>query len=310
MNTCFITGGAGFIAWHLTKKLLDLGYRVISIDKKQGRNLYFDNPNYIFICLDINSCDYDYIFDNYNIDIVFHLAANSDIKLSQPDIELNDTFLTTYRLLETCRKKRINKFVFASSSAINGIFRDGNIIEKINMPISFYGSAKLASEAFISAYSYYYDLMAYILRFPNVVGGYATHGILFDLIKQIKNNPNELIVLGNGSQNKPYMHVSDLVDALLYILDNSYYQLNIYNISTEGRCTVGEIARKIINKYNRLFFKNIEITYTSSEPYGWKGDCPGYYLDYKPLGDLGWKGAKYNCEAAIDKAIEEIWQEY
>lgn len=275
-----VTGGAGFIGYHLVQKLRE-SHDVTVIDKRNGINASM-----------LTDDDLD------GIECIFHLAANSDISNGFRGVEFSDTFYTTFYLLSLCSDLGIKQFVFASSSAIYGE-HDKPITEDTAplQPISHYGAAKLASEAFISSFAYQYGIQSWILRFPNVVGDHATHGVLLDLLRKHKENPDRLEVLGDGSQLKPYIHVSELVEAMIFIWMNAKEPLNVYNISGVGRTSVKEIAEMITDK---------EIVYTGGE--AWKGDCKQYLYDTSKLRKLGWM-PKINSNAAIERAIKEIWEQ-
>ncbi len=168
------------------------------------------------------------------------MAANSDIRagVADPDVDFRDTFHTTYNLLRLMREHKIPRLAFASTSAIYGDLKQ-KLTEDIGplFPISNYGAMKLASEAAISAAAESFLERAWIFRFPNVVGSRATHGAIFDFIHKLKKNPAELEVLGDGTQEKPYFHVADLIEAMLFITDNAKDKLNFFNIGTSDTMT-------------------------------------------------------------------------
>ena len=141
------------------------------------------------------------------ISCVWHLAANSDIAagVADPSIDLRDTFLTTFHTLQIMREFDIPRIVFASTSAIYGS-HSGLLVEETGplFPISSYGAMKLASEASISASVESCLQQAWICRFPNVIGPRATHGIIYDLLRKLAKSPQDLEVLGDGTQQKPF----------------------------------------------------------------------------------------------------------
>lgn len=282
-----ITGSEGFIGSHLMQRIECIS---VGIDRKNGFEI-LDNEKLTEL------------FNEYEFDTVFHFAANSDISTGDPAIELRDTFQTTIALLEQCRKHNVKQFIFASSSAIYGNTSD-LIMENYGplKPISHYGAAKLASEAFIHSYAEQYGIQAFILRFPNVVGDNATHGVVLDLIKKLIANPIRLEVLGTGEQLKPYIHVDELIDAILFVWKHAKELVNVYNISGVGRSSVKEIAEMIVEHSGY----NAEIVYTGKS---WPGDCPEYKFNIQKLIHLGWM-PKINSNLAISKAIESLWKQY
>src|SRR6476620_4487837 len=250
-----VTGVAGFIGSHLTDRLLQLGNRVIGIDNfSRGTrgNLAGSllDPAFQFFERDLSDLSsLREILSSFEIDTVWHMVANSDIGagVTDPNVDLKDTFLSTFNLLLAMRDARIRKIAFASTSAVYGV-HDQTLEENTGplFPISNYGAMKLASEALISAAVESYLERAWIFRFPNVIGARATHGIIFDLLTKLRRKPADLEVLGDGTQQKPYLHVSELVQAMLWIYEHASDALNWCNIGPpdEGT-TVKSIAEAV-----------------------------------------------------------------
>lgn len=304
-----VTGGAGFIGSHLIDLLLRNGHFVVAIDnmslgKKENIEHNLFNRNFIFHeCEILDSVKLNNIFNQYFFDVVFHMAANSDIALSHenPDIDLENTFLTTYNVLKAMKEHNVKQIVFASTSAIYGevkvkIFEDLGPL----FPLSHYGAAKLASEAFISSFVENYNLKAWIIRFPNVVGKRATHGVIFDFINKLKKNPKELEILGNGNQNKPYLHVRDLVEAMVFIWEHTDDKINYYNVGVETRTTVKKIAEIVCEEMGL----NPAFKFTGGDR-GWIGDVPEFIYSLEKVHNLGWH-AKMTSDEAVKKAVIEI----
>jgi UDP-glucose 4-epimerase len=264
MKTILLTGGAGFIGTNLTKRLLNDGYRVICIDslvlgKKENILQFLDNRNYKFHELDISvKQNLTNILADITVDCVFHLAANSDIQLSgqDPAADYRRTFLTSIAVLEYMREQNIKKLFFSSSGAVYGE-KPGQILTEDTplSPISYYGGSKMASEAFISSYAHMNDIDATIFRFPNVIGPYLTHGVIFDFIKKLRKDPAKLDILGDGTQNKSYIYVEDLIDAISLVVWNDEKGVNIFNVGGNGSTTVKEIADMVCAK---LGLKNVQ----------------------------------------------------
>jgi UDP-glucose 4-epimerase len=194
----------------------------------------------------------------------------------------------------------VKKLFFASTSAIYGETLD-NLYENYGplQPVSNYGAGKLASEAFISAFSSTYNIQTWITRFPNVVGERFTHGVIYDFIKKLKANPNELEVLGNGEQNKPYLYVKDLVEGILFVCNNSHERFNVYNLGSNTRTKVKEIAQMVIEELGL----NATIRYTGGDR-GWVGDVPEFKYDLSKINQLGWE-AKINSNDSVRIAIQK-----
>ena len=196
----------------------------------------------------------------------------------------------------------VKKILFASTGAIFGDREESLKEESVALPESLYGASKLASEAFIHAFSGLYDLQAWICRFPNVVGDRSTPGIIFDLLGKLDRDPANLEVLGDGKQSKPYMYVHELIQALLYIFENADEKINIFNIGPSDQTSVAEIAQLVLEGYGA----KQGIMYTGGTQ-GWKGDVPRYEYDTQKLQKLGWGPPTTSFEAvrlAVRKIIE------
>lgn len=253
-----VTGGAGFIGSHLCTELLKQGNQVVCLDNFElgsRENLMdiLDNSQFTLIDEDASNISVlDSLLDKMQIEMVFHLAANSDIQKSavSPEIDFRNTFSTSYSVLEAMRRNRVKKLFFASTSAVYGEKTNIKLSEDMGAlsPISYYGGAKLASEAFISSYAYMNDFDVTIFRFPNVIGPRLTHGVIFDFIRKLKKDHTRLQILGDGKQKKPYLYVFDLIDAILKVSLSGDEGVNIYNIGVENATTVKEIADMVCEK--------------------------------------------------------------
>ena len=168
------------------------------------------------------------------------------------------------------------------------------------LPVSNYGAMKLASEGSITAALERFLERVWICRFPNVIGSRATHGVIFDLLKKLRANPAELEVLGDGTQEKPYLHVSELVDAMLFLFERGRERLNCYNIAPEiGATTVRFIAGAVV----RAAAPGAKIRYTGGLR-GWVGDVPRFLYSTEKLKSLGWS-PKLSSNQAVELAIRE-----
>jgi UDP-glucose 4-epimerase len=305
-----VTGGAGFIGINLIEQLLNKGHRVLCLDNyslgcKNDILLFRQNPNFIFYEIDISSVQM--LFDvtkDYQIDCIFHLAANSDIQRSaeNPDLDYRNTFLTSYSVLELMRRKKIKKMFFSSTSAVYGEQPGIKISETDSLaPISYYGGAKMAAEAFISSYAYMNDFNITIFRFPNVIGPRLTHGVVFDFIEKLRENSKVLEILGDGTQSKPYIYVDDLIEVMLMVVFSNDKGVNIYNIGVEGVTSVREIADMVCAKLN---LRGISYHFTGGDR-GWKGDVPAFQYDVSKIKQRGWS-AQYNSNQAVQAALDDI----
>ena len=306
-----VAGGAGFIGSHLCDALLSKNNTVIVADKliMGSKNIEHlsQNTNFKFYEMELADQDnVDKLFGDNKIDIVYHMAANSDIQKSANDtsIDFNDTLLTTRVLLESMRKNNVKNIFFASTSAVYGEMPDIVLNEETGglKPVSYYGGAKLASEALISSYVSMCDMNAVIFRFPNVIGPRLTHGVVYDFVKKLRNNPKELEILGNGTQCKPYIYVTDLVNAIVKLTEQFEPGVEIFNISVMSEGTsVTHIAEIVVDV---LGLSDVEFKYTGGDR-GWKGDVPRFKYDISKVLATGWK-PEYTSDEAVRKAAQSL----
>lgn len=297
-----VTGGAGFIGCHVCERLIAEGHEVVAADNlmlgSRANLAAVENAaGFAFVELDVsNMAALDALFADRELDCVFHLAANSDIARSHadPSTDYVNTLATTWSVLEAMRRHQVGQIVFASTSAIYGE-ADGPIREDHGplMPISHYGAAKLASEAFISSYGENYGIQSWMARFPNVVGDRATHGAIYDFVGRLRKNPARLDVLGNGEQIKPYLHVDDLVDALFVAWAGFAGRTNFFNVGGPTRCSVRRMAEIAVEESGHP----AEIVYGGGDR-GWIGDVPRAEYDTGLIGSLGWS-PRLDSEAAV-----------
>jgi UDP-glucose 4-epimerase len=320
MSNILVAGGAGFIGSHLVDKLLEEGNNVIVADKlvfgKRNIQHLLDDKElnlsgrfkfYQMELADVQNTDI--LFNENRIDMVYHLAANSDIQKGgkEPSIDWNDTMCTTRALLESMRKSNVRKLFFASTSAIYGEILDKALNETTGglKPVSYYGGAKLASEALISSYTAMCDMDVVIFRFPNVIGPRLTHGVIHDFIEKLKKNPKSLEILGNGSQCKPYIYVIDLVDVITRLTREWKLGEEVYNISVNsGGTTVTRIAEIICEE---LELRNVDFHYTGGDR-GWKGDVPRFKYDISKVLATGWV-PKHTSEEAVRQTVRDTLSE-
>jgi len=303
-----ITGGAGFIGSHLADALLAAGHRVTAVDDLScGREANIDHlgghPQFQFLKLDV--CDepaLSEVFANGSFATVFHMVANSDIQAgaNQLDLDLNRTFLTTFAVLRAMKQFGVRQLVFASTSAVYGELA-GPLREDAGplFPISFYGAAKLASEAFVSAWVGNFGIQAWIARFPNVVGERTTHGVVFDFINRLTADPKRLTILGDGKQCKPYLYVKDLVEGMFFIWERSKEPLNYFNLGVGSDTTVRRIAEIVVEE---MCLRDVEFSFTGGDR-GWVGDVPRFQYDLGKVHKLGWQ-ARRTSDEAIRLAVQ------
>lgn len=301
-----IIGGAGFIGSVLVKEMLKDNKEIIVIDNLyQGSSEYIDTNEVEFYKIDINNTEKVLkVIQGTEIEEVWHLAANSDIPRGSDDmnVDLSLTFMSTVSTLKIMKEIGCKRLYFASSSAVYG-FNENRLHEDIGplLPISYYGAMKLSSETIISASLESFLDNVCIFRFSNIVGVPATHGVILDFIRKLKKDNSSLEVLGNGLQQKPYFHVSELVEAMLFIKNNTDNGMNYFNL---GPMDDGVFIKQIAEETIKVISPDARIYYQKSTK-GWVGDVPRYYYSVDKLKDLGWSPKMSSLEA-VQRAIKEI----
>lgn len=303
----FVTGGAGFIGSHLVERLIDR-HEVTVYDNLSSGKLQFiehrqDKGNFRFIKGDL--LDLDTLRKALSgHDIVFHLAANPDVRAGsqKTNLDLEQGIVATYNLLEAMRLSGVKKLVFASSGVVYGeatkpVSEDSGPL----LPISLYGAGKLAGEGLISAFCHLFNMQTWIFRIANVVGARSSHGVIFDFVNKLKQNPKELKILGDGTQRKPYLHVDDCIDGILFGLKNCHERVNVLNLGCSSSTSVTTIANILIDA---MGLTDVKRTYTGGDR-GWRGDVPQVRFDVSKMSRLGWK-PKYDSDEAIRRAVRDI----
>lgn len=294
-----VTGGAGFVGSHLVDSLVEDNEVTVIDDLRNGRR-EFIHSNAELVEESISDCDLCDVIEGS--ELVFHLAADPNVRSSDPENHLNQNFLTTYQLLEAMRKVGVDRIAFASSSTVYGEAGIPTTVEHPTFPISLYGAMKLSSEALISSYCHTFDFNAWIYRFANVVGNRLRHGVIYDFIHKLRENPEELEILGDGEQEKSYIHIDDCVKAMEIGL-RAGGGFNVLNIGTESQVKVREIA-EIVSEEMGL---DPEFKYAGGSR-GWIGDVPKMLLVPEKLKELGWK-SEYGSREAVRKATRELLRE-
>ena len=306
----FITGGAGFIgSTMINKLLLDKNFEITIFDNFcSGRmeyiNQYLKDERVTLIKGDM--LDLPHLKEAVkNHDFIFHFAANPDIAkaMIETDLDLRLSVIATYNLMEAMRVNGISQIAYSSGSGIYGDVGYTETPEDFGplLPSSMYGACKLGAEGIISAFCHMFDMQAWIYRFANVVGDNQTHGVGYDFINKLINDPTKLTILGNGNQSKSYIHVLDILDAMLFVIKNTNEKVNIFNVATDDYITVNEIAQIVIKEMN---LQNVKLEYTGGNR-GWKGDVPIVRFNLNKIHKLGWK-CKLNSKEAITSSIRDM----
>jgi len=313
-----VTGGAGFIGSHLVDALMVRGFRVKVVDNLSNGSLknvesWVGNPRFELVQGDLKDLDVA-CRSVGDVEVVFHLAANPDVRLgeSDPSVHFRENLLVTFNVLEAMRKsERAKRIVFASTSTVYGEAKVFPTPEDYGplLPISIYGASKLGCEALISSYCHTFGFSGVLLRFANVVGARAKHGVIVDFIRKLKQNPEELEILGDGKQKKSYLHVKDLVGAFFTVLPCLEVRrvVETFNVGSLDQVDVKRIAEIVCEEMGirtpRFKFNNV-----LGDGRGWRGDVKTMHLSVERLMGLGWKPT-LTSEEAIRLGCRELLNE-
>jgi len=304
----FVTGGAGFIGSTLADRLLAGGHRVTAFDN-------FSSGQRDFVAQSLAHPDYQLIegdlLDKDRLreavrghDVVFHLAANADVRhgLEHPRRDLDQNTIATFNVLESMREGSVRRIVFSSTGSIYGEPDVFPTPEDCPFPVqtSLYGASKLACEGLISAYCTGYGFSGWVFRFVSILGERYTHGHVFDFVKQLRADPANLKILGDGKQRKSYLYVQDCVEAMLLALEKQPQGYYVFNLGTDEYVSVNESVSVI----TKVMGVRPDLAYTGGER-GWIGDSPFIFLDCAKMRSLGW-APRLRIAAAIERTTRYL----
>ena len=311
-----VTGGAGFIGSHLVDNLVEKDFSITVLDNLSSGSLeniqqWIGSKGFAFIRGDLLSRE-EASRAVEGCEVVFHLAANPEVRVGSisPEIHYRQNIEATFNLLEAVRRLRnLKAFIFTSSSTVYGEPSKIPTPEDYTplKPISIYGASKLACETLITSYAYTYGFRAVIYRLANVVGPRSRHGVIYDFIQKLKANPYKLEILGDGTQTKSYLHVSDCVEAMLLGLEKANSQVEVFNVGSEDQLNVKRIAEMVAEEMGQRNVK-FKLTGGVNGGRGWKGDVKNMLLDIGKLKNLGWK-LRYNSEESVKLAVKQLISE-
>lgn len=309
-----IVGGAGFIGAHFVDRLLAESEEVsvkVYDNFSSGRRWHLatheGNPRLTVVDADVKDLD-SLTRAMVGSDAVIHLASNPDIAraATDPSVDFDEGTLLTHHVLEALRVAGAQTLLYASGS---GVYGDLGVVEALEdhgpmLPISTYGASKLAGEAMIASYCHMFGLTGRAFRFGNVVGPRQTHGVGFDFVRRLLAEPRRLAILGDGSQSKSYIHVEDIISAVLTALESESRPYQVYNVATGDYITVTEIADLAVECVG-LPAASVRFEYTGGDR-GWKGDVPSVRLNTDRIRKLGWSNRRGSGEALRDSMLAMI----
>jgi UDP-glucose 4-epimerase len=306
----FVVGGAGFIGSHLVDLLVERGpvtvFDNMSVGKVEFLGRHLESGQVKLVrgdALDLDAL----VAAAEGHDVVVHLAANPEARwgLERTRLDLEQGTITAYNALEAARLCRARRFVLSSSGTVYGNTpQPCREMDLGNLPISLYGASKLACEGLVSAYVECFGMHGSIVRFGNVVGPRSTHGAILDFCKKLKAHPDTLDVLGDGTQSKPYLHVTDCAAGLLYVLDHAPGPLDVYNLAPPDSTNVARIAAHCVAASPN---PSARIDYSGGTQ-GWRGDVPTSRLVADKLNALGFR-LRYTSDQAVERSVAEVARE-
>lgn len=313
-----IVGGAGFIGSHFTDALLaDRRTTAVTLydNFSSGQAWHYsdhdDDDRLTVVRGDAN--DLPRLREAMaGHDLAIHLASNPDIAaaMTNPAIDFDDGTMITHHVLEAIRQTGVPRIAYASGSGVYGDLGETEASEDHGpmVPVSTYGASKLAGEALISAYAYMFDIQGVVCRFGNVVGRRQTHGVGFDFVRRLRSDPRALSVMGNGTQSKSYVLVTDVVAAVLRAVDAAGDRpFSCFNVATGDYVTVREIVGIALEVLG-LDERTTSVAY-GEEPRGWKGDVPIVRLNTELIRALGWSpstGSAGALRASMEAMLDDL----
>jgi len=302
-----VTGGAGFIGSHLVDRLVKRDEHVVVLDNFSSGELEFlfeSIENITVVDVDLLKDDFDEYLKGAKI--VYHLAANPEVQLgiTKPEVMQEQNVDVTERVLEAMKRTGCSRIVFTSTSTVYGDAKMPTPEEADLKPISAYGSSKLDAERLIKKYCKEHDFRGVSYRFANCVGPRSNHGVTYDFVHKLKDNPKELEILGDGKQNKSYFHVDDCISAMLAKAPRELCDAGEFmalNVGSKDSIDVVTLANEVCKS---MKLKGVKYKFTGGVDggRGWKGDVKNMRLDIKQMKSHGWDPQYTSRKAIADTA--------
>jgi UDP-glucose 4-epimerase len=307
----FIAGGAGFIGGHLTRTLLSRpNQQVVVFDNLSSGDVshlggLHDDPRLNLIEADLQ--DLERVIEAMrDSDHIYLFAANPDVAaaVEDPGVDFWQGTYLTHNVIEAARITGVPRITYASGSGVYGDSAERELDELFGplTPVSTYGASKLGCEAMLAAYAHMFGIHAVAFRFANVVGAQQTHGVTYDFVRRLREEPTKLRILGDGKQSKSYIHVSDVVAAMLTLTDRGWDGFAVFNAGTGEHVSVTEIAELVSA---RMGLTDVRYEYAGGAR-GWKGDVPVVRFRSSKLAALGWRPRHSSIEALLDSIDANI----
>ena len=321
-----VTGAAGFIGFHLAKKLLDDGRDVIGYDNindyydpklKEARlAILNDFEKFTFYRKDLmDEQALAKVFDDHNAQLVVHLAAQAGVRYSliNPKAYMESNSMGFFNILEACRHHDVEHLVYASSSSVYGMNEKMPFSTRHNVdhPISLYGATKRSNELMAHAYSHLYDLPTTGLRFFTVYGPWGRPDMALFLFTKAILAGESIEVYNNGEMKRDFTYIDDIINGLLSLLDSppnaidhwngqvtdpssSKASFKLYNIGNNSPVNLMDF----IDEIEKQVGKKAKINYKPMHP----GDVVASHADVSGLV----KDFRYKPSITVDEGIREF----
>jgi len=308
-----VTGGAGFIGSHVVDRLVNEGFWVRVVDNLSSGRLanikrHIESSAIELVVGDLKDPEVALrVVDG--VDTVFHYAANPEVRVSttNPEVHFNENIVATFNLLEAMRRRNVRELIFASSSSVYGEPLEIPVGEDAPVkPVSVYGASKASCENLIHAYAKLYGFKAIALRYANVAGPRLRHGVIWDFIVKLRENPHELEILGDGGQVRSYIYIDDAVEATMTAWRKTSGYFEVYNVASEDWITINELADIVIEA---MGLKNVEKKYKPIlHGVGWLGDVKKIALRIDKIKRQGFKPSM-NSRETVKQTVMDILEE-
>ena len=252
IRNVMIVGGAGFVGSHFVDTLMsDLDTTKVTVydNFSSGKHWHIErwSSDSRLNVIEADVRDFQLLTTSMTgHEVVIHLASNPDIAAAAttPAIDFDQGTFLTHCVAEAARMSGVNTVLYASGSGVYGDLGDIEAAEDYGplTPVSTYAASKLAGEALLSSYAYMFGLRVIAFRFGNVVGPRQTHGVGFDFIRNLRKDPTQISILGDGKQSKSYVFVGDIVRSVLLAHSKVNTPFDVFNVATGDYITVTDIA--------------------------------------------------------------------
>ena len=296
-----ITGGGGFVGSHLADRLVADNDVVVADRFGAGRREWvpdgarvlegdLQEPAVVAEAIDAET------------DVVFHVAADKRIDADDPDEQFRRNTAMTANVAARMDEVDCRNVAFTSSSTVYGEAPRPTPEDYAPLePISMYGAAKLAEESLLSVYAHSHDVTVWTFRFANIVGPRLQRGaVVPDFIHKLRRDTTALEILGDGRQEKSYMHIDECIEAMVHVVEHAEAPVNTYNLGTRSTTSVRTIADIVADEMG----VDPEYAFTGGER-GWTGDVPRMRLSVEKLAGLGFEPTDSSDEA-VRRATREL----